>query len=118
MAKCILMGAEVTRRSGARNMNIRGISLSLGAVALMAAVAVPTLAAPVKDKDKEARIGEFRKGWGDKDYKKKLDSLEAIPSSYELGVPVVIEVLKSEEWMFRRSAVKIVLDESDADCLA
>lgn len=99
-------------------MNIRAISLTLGALSLLAVAAIPTSAAPVKDKDKEARISEFRKGWADKDYKKKLDSLEALPAAYELGVPVIIEVLKSEEWLFRLNALKLVFEESDEACLA
>lgn len=82
-------------------MNIRGISLTVGAVALLAAAAVPSLAAPAKDKAKDDEIAEFRKGWNDKDHTKKLEAIDKIPSAYELAVPVGLEVIKSEEWIFR-----------------
>ncbi|GIK51526.1 MAG: hypothetical protein BroJett014_04990 [Planctomycetota bacterium] len=89
-----------------------------GALALVGAITVAVHAAPKKDDAKEKELAEFRKGWNDANYLKKRDAISLLPTGYELGVPSTIEVMKSEEWLFRAMAIQEkILNETDAGTL-
>jgi len=100
-------------------MNTRGLFLTaVGAVALVAGFQVSGFAAPKKDDAKEKELAEFRKGWNDKDYTKKQDAIALMPTGYDLAVPTGLEIIKSEEWLFRAEfMINKVMKETDLDTL-